>query len=62
VFAEPWPDYRRMTADVVVDRVSEGSAAEVAMVKLYEGSHRGRKSVLDAAEMRLKALNDPAKR
>ena len=60
--AEPWPDYRRMNADALVERIAGASAAEVAVVQLYETSHRARKTVLFAAERRLKVLNDPAYR
>jgi hypothetical protein len=60
--AEPWEGYRRATAADVLARVAGGSAAEVAVVQLYEHTHRRRKSVLDAAERRLRVLNDPARR
>jgi hypothetical protein len=60
--AEPWEGYRRAPAADVLARVASGSAAEVAVVQLYEQTHRRRKSVLDAAERRLTVLNDPARR
>jgi hypothetical protein len=60
--AEPWPGYRSARADEIVARISEASAAEVAVVQLHENLHRRRRSVLQAAERRLKTLNDPARR
>ena len=60
--AEQWPGYGQTRAAEVVRRLAEASAEEVAVAQLYEGLHRSRRSVLDAAERRLKALNNPAYR
>jgi hypothetical protein len=58
--AEPWEGYRSLTAAQITARVSGASAAEVAVVQLYETSHRGRRSVLQAVERRSRQLaNEP---
>lgn len=46
--AEPWPGYRKLKAADVIDRLRGQDTAELAAVELYELSHRGRKTVLDA--------------
>jgi hypothetical protein len=56
---EPWDGYARMRADDVVERIVAATREELAMVQLYEGSHRRRKTVLAAAERRLKELSPP---
>ena len=53
--AEPWESYRLMTAADIADRLTTATAAEAAAVELYELGSRRRKSVLSAAERRLKA-------
>jgi len=45
----PWPNYDKHTAAEVVRRVRAGDEATRAVVLLYERTHKGRKSVLDAA-------------
>jgi hypothetical protein len=57
--AEPWTGYRRMTAPEVVDRVASATREELAVVELYEATHRKRKTVLAAADRRLKELSPP---
>ncbi len=58
--AEPWEGYAQMTASDVAARLNEATAEEVAVVQLYETAHRGRKTVLAAAERRLKRVGpDP---
>ncbi len=52
--SEPWTGYRRMTAQDVVDRLSDATPAELAAVQLYERKHRERATVLTAVERRLK--------
>lgn len=59
---EPFPGYRRMKVGEIVTQLRSASAEEVAVVQLYEGMQKRRKSVLAAAESRLKLLNDPATR
>jgi hypothetical protein len=53
---EPWDGYQQMSAADVRDRVAVAEAAELAVVQLYESSHRKRRTVLDAVERRSKAL------
>lgn len=54
---EPWPSYASMNAGDVVARLEQAQPAEVAVVRLYEQAHRRRKTVLAAADRRLKALS-----
>jgi hypothetical protein len=46
---EPWEGYSKMKAADIVDRLAAAGPAEVAVVQLYESTHRRRKTVLDAA-------------
>jgi hypothetical protein len=46
----PWEGYDRQSASEVVQRVRQGDEATRAVVLLYERTHKGRKSVLDAAQ------------
>jgi hypothetical protein len=50
----PWDGYDRMTAADIRDRLSAASATEAAAVELYEATHKGRRTVLDAAERALR--------
>jgi hypothetical protein len=45
-----------MKARDVIDRTRSASPAELAAVRLYESSHRGRQTVLDAVDRQLKSL------
>lgn len=54
---EPWPGYTDMNANAVIARLREASAAELALVELYEPAHKGRKTVLAAAERRLQDVS-----
>jgi hypothetical protein len=45
---EPWPGYAKLRAADIVDRLSGGDAATRAIVRLYESTHRNRRSVIDA--------------
>jgi hypothetical protein len=47
---EPWAGYRAMTAPDVVDRLRVADEATRAVVRLYESTHRRRKTVLAATE------------
>jgi hypothetical protein len=47
---EPWQGYASMNAPEIIDRLAVSDAAVKAVVLLYEGSHRGRKTVLRAAD------------
>jgi hypothetical protein len=61
--AEPWDGYKRMRVADIRDRVAVAEMAELAVVQLYESSHRNRRSILDAVERRSKELaNAPSSR
>ena len=60
--AEPWPGYRKMRVAEVRDRVAAANAEELAIVQLYEASHRKRRTVLDAVERRSKELANAPRR
>jgi hypothetical protein len=47
--AEPWEGYRQMKAREIIARLEDASPEEVAVVQLYEGMNRRRKTVLEAA-------------
>lgn len=57
--AEPWEGYAELNAEEAIDRISAASAAELAVVELYEQTHKKRRTVLDAAAKRLQALSPP---
>ncbi|MFL5821686.1 MAG: WS/DGAT/MGAT family O-acyltransferase [Solirubrobacteraceae bacterium] len=50
---EPWPNYDSMQAPQIVDRLAASADAELGVVRLYEGSHRRRREVLEATEREL---------
>jgi len=52
---EPWEGYRDMKVAEVTSRLASASPTELAAVQLFESSHRKRRSVLDAAERRLRS-------
>jgi hypothetical protein len=54
--AEPWEGYRRLKAGEIVARIADSTPEELAVVELYEQSHRRRKSVLAAVERQLRVL------
>jgi len=54
---EPWEGYRQMSAKDVIDRARTASVAELAAMKLYEGRHRARQTVLAAVDRQLKLAN-----
>jgi hypothetical protein len=54
---EPWDGYDGMTAAEIQKRLNKANRAVVAAVSLYEGSGRGRRSVMGAADRRLRQLN-----
>jgi hypothetical protein len=47
--AEPWEGYSRMKAPDVIDRLAAATPEELAVVQLYESTHKRRKTVLEAA-------------
>jgi hypothetical protein len=60
--AEPWKAYRQMSADEVIACLDGASSEELAAVTLYERQHRARRTVLDAAERRLRRASSAAHR
>jgi hypothetical protein len=60
--AEPWTGYGRMTANEVIARFAGASAEELAAVALYERAHRGRRTVLAAADRALRRATPPTPR
>ncbi|HWD65300.1 MAG TPA: hypothetical protein VG405_09005 [Solirubrobacteraceae bacterium] len=56
---EPWEGYARMNAGTIVSRIDQAGAAELALVELYEQTHKKRQSVITAAAKRLRALSPP---
>jgi hypothetical protein len=53
----PWDDYGSMTAAQIRQRLATADSSLAAAVSLYEGAGRGRVSVVDAADRRLRALD-----
>jgi hypothetical protein len=58
---EPWDGYARMRANEVIGRIERATREQLAVVQLYETTHRRRKTVLAAAERRLKVLSPPGR-
>ena len=50
---EPWDGYRKSTAQEVIDSLERCDTAQLAVVRLYESTHRARKTVLEAADREL---------
>jgi hypothetical protein len=50
---EPWQGYARMNARQVIERLADASDAELAVIQLYESTHRGRRTLISAVERRL---------
>ena len=50
---EPWPNYDRMHAAEIVDQLGASDGAQLAVVRLYEESHRRRREVLEATDREL---------
>ena len=55
--AEPWEGYDRLAAKDVIGRLSAATSAELAAVELYEAGKRRRRTVLAAAERRLRDVS-----
>ena len=51
--AEPWEGYAKATAPQVVEALERCNPAQLAVVRLYESTHRARKTVLEAADREL---------
>jgi hypothetical protein len=56
---EPWEGYARMKADAIITRIGEADAAELAILELYEQTHKKRQRVLATAAKRLRSLSPP---
>lgn len=56
---EPWEGYARMNAGTIVSRIDQADSAELALVELYEQTHKKRQTVITAAAKRLRALSPP---
>jgi hypothetical protein len=56
---EPWEGYDGMTAEQITGELGQASREAVAAVQLYEAVTKGRDSVLEAAERRLRELTPP---
>lgn len=59
---EPWKGYGQMTANEVIARLADASPEALAAVVLYERAHRGRSTVVVAAERRLRRASADARR
>lgn len=55
---EPWPGYDELRAKQVTAQLADASAEMLAVVRLYEGVNRNRKTVLDTIDKRLAATGD----
>jgi hypothetical protein len=53
---QPWEGYNDLTAEEAIARIGGADAAELAVIELYERSHKQRRTVLAAVERRSKAL------
>ena len=53
---EPWDGYDAANADEITARIADSDAAQLALIELYEQTHKGRKTVLEAAGRRLAQL------
>ena len=56
---EPWEGYSEMNSGAVLARLGEATPAELAVVELYEQTHKKRQTVLSAAARRLRAVTPP---
>jgi hypothetical protein len=57
--AAPWDGYRRAKADEIIAALPDLTREELALVQLYEGTHRKRRTVLAAVERCLKIASPP---
>jgi hypothetical protein len=56
--AEPWDGYSRLTAKDVTAQLTTANPAMLAVVRLYESSHRKRRTVLAAVDRRMATAGD----
>lgn len=54
---EPWDGYDELDAQQVADQLADASAGMLAVVRLYESTHRDRAAVIDEIDRRLAALS-----
>jgi hypothetical protein len=59
---EPWEGYDRMTGEQIIAALGQTSREALAAVELYEATTMNRRSILEAAEQRLKELTPPGAR
>jgi hypothetical protein len=52
---EPWEGYGGMTAAQIRDRLANADAEVAAVVKLYEAANKGRRSVIETADRRMRS-------
>lgn len=50
---EPWDGYRQSTAGQIIEALEDCNPAQLGVVRLYESTHRARKTVLEAADREL---------
>lgn len=55
--APPWDGYEGMNVKQIVARLSSATPAELGAVQLYESSHRGRQTILNAVQRELRSPN-----
>jgi hypothetical protein len=51
----PWEGYGGMDARQVIDRMAGATTEELAAVQLYEGTHRNRRTILEAVQRQLRS-------
>jgi hypothetical protein len=52
---QPWEGYGGMTAAQIRDRLASADPEVAAVVKLYEAANKGRRSVIETADRRMRA-------
>ena len=52
---QPWQGYAGMTAAEIQGRLADADPEVAAVVKLYEAAHRGRSTVIEAADRRMRS-------
>jgi hypothetical protein len=55
---EPWNGYDELRAEEVVAQLEDASAETLAVVRLYEQTQRDRRTVVDAIDRRLAAIDE----
>jgi hypothetical protein len=56
---EPWDGYAEMNASAIISRIDQSDPAELAVLELYEQTHKKRQTVMSAAAKRLRVLSPP---